>query len=77
MINSPHGLQHMSTCMSTLAVLPKSLCRITAALPWIATRVGRISGSMLSIRKWLNTMALQSYQPASGPLATKQMPRAV
>ena len=36
---------------------------ITAALPWITTRVGRISGSMLSIRKWLNTMALQSYQP--------------
>ena len=32
---------------------------------------------MLFIRKWLNTMALQSYQPASEPLATKQMPRAV
>ena len=31
----------------------------------------------LFIRKWLNTMALQSYQPASEPLATKQMPRAV
>ena len=39
-------------------------------------KVEKTSGSMQSIRKWQNTMALRLFQPAFGPLAIKQILKA-
>ena len=47
-----------------------------AVLLWTTTRVGKTNGSMQSIRKWQNIMALRLFQPAFGPLAIKQMLKA-
>ena len=73
MKNSLHGSQHMSICTNTLAVSQRSSCQITAVLLWTTTRGGKTNGSMQSIRKWQNTMALRLFQPAFGPLAIKQI----
>ena len=64
-------------CMNTSAGLPRFWCLITAVQRLTITKAGKTSGSILFIRKWLNTMALPSSPPVSGLLRTSQTPRAV
>ena len=70
-----HGLQPISICTHSLAMLPKFSYQTTAKQLSYTMVVGKTSRSMKPIRKWLSTMELLSFQHVSELPGTSRMLR--